>query len=95
MQPIRRKELPVPPTVTRTTSRPAREELEFERFVALSMPRFRRHLANRLRGAAELEDALQAGLMRMWSQWDGWPADPLMRQAYALRALAHAADDVA
>jgi DNA-directed RNA polymerase specialized sigma24 family protein len=95
MQPIRRKELPVPATVTRTTSRPAREELEFERFVALSMPRFRRHLANRLRGAAELEDALQAGLMRMWSQWDGWPADPLIRRAYALRALAHAADDVA
>ena len=85
----------MPSTVTPATSRPARAELEFERFVALSMPRFRRHLANRLRGAAELEDALQAGLMRMWSQWNGWPADPLIRRAYALRALAHAADDVA
>jgi DNA-directed RNA polymerase specialized sigma24 family protein len=85
----------VPATVAPTTSRPARQELEFERFVALSMPRFRRHLASRLRGAAELEDALQTGLMRMWSQWDGWPADPLIRRAYALRALAHEADDAA
>jgi hypothetical protein len=32
--------------------------------------------------------------MRMWSQWEGWPADPLIRRAYPLRALAHAADDV-
>ena len=85
----------MPATVTRTSSRPTRDALEFERFVALSMPRFRRHLAHRMRGAAELEDALQTALVRMWSEWNGWPADPLIRRAYALRALVQAADDIA
>ena len=89
---------PVPHGPTTSSPRPApppctRKEREFEHFVSLHMPMFRRHAARGLHGRSEVDDALQRGLIRMWARWEHWPADPLTRRAYALRTLADAVKD--
>src|SRR3954454_16875905 len=86
---------PFPHRPTTSSPRPApprytRKEREFEHFLLLHMPMFRRHAARGLHGSSEVDDALQRGLIRMWSGWEHWPADPLARRAYALHTLADA-----
>lgn len=67
----------------------------FEQFVAEHTGLLRKYMAGQLSGAANvsLEDALQEGLVRIWKEWDSWPADAEQRLRYAQRALKCAAID--
>jgi RNA polymerase sigma factor (sigma-70 family) len=66
----------------------------FERFVAAHTGLLRKYMAGQISGSSVgLEDALQEGLMRIWREWDGWPADEQEQLRYAQRALKCAAVD--
>jgi RNA polymerase sigma factor (sigma-70 family) len=66
----------------------------FTTFVGEHTPAFRAYLSSALRASrVEVDDAFQHGLLRIWREFDGWPADPGEQRAYAIQALRYAAKD--
>lgn len=67
--------------------------LAFQLFVDENRHLFTDYIQRRLDGPHKnaAEDALQEGLMKIWSEWDDWPQDPEQQIRFARQSLKFAA----